>query len=663
MITIPTTPEQSLRIVILRRRGKGWSALLGNLKEGSLKVEETRLFDEFQPRDSSDPKQNELETWLEEQGNPDVHLLIQACVTISRVLDLNPEDDEDLDQTLRLQAESHLLGGAPAHRVGMVTLPARPHTNRQGVVITWPESSVIDSPPITQQPLCIPETAALLALTPETELDGPLLHVERSTESLALVLEIDGRLVLRSTRESSNDDATWRDAVTHSVIETAITANEPLDKIDALRNEVRAAIEGRDELLLLPSSLRSYLLDAVEGTGDETWWQEWGLSVGALLASTGPLHPLTTFRLHRPVQSGGALGEMMRTLSKSNLMIPILIAAFFAITAIPMATAWVRLKIIENKIEDQSKLEQVLETTDMQKGVYIEIAKRSWPITKLLGDLANCVPLGIEAETIIVNEGDSIILRGSAGAYKGQSPIALIHEMLGRMKSTNVFTDFNYSEDPINSGGRVEFSINTRVEEPFRQVRSFTQDFAKTSHAQLRYPHAFDEDGNAIGSSNGSAATPEHIGDTASTSNNDLVARVPTSTSRTGVGESSTGDTPPGVGRSSLLGPRGGGVSSSNRSGSSSSRTGSIIGSTGSATRRSQGTGARGTGGPAPIPESPTDTELGAMSKSEAKDLLTRIAEARQREDLDEETNKRLKEDFNRVLEHMRTANDDGGNG
>ena len=61
------------------------------------------------------------------------------------------------------------------------------------------------------------------------------------------------------------------------------------------------------------------------------------------------------------------------------------------------------------------------------------------------------------------------------------------------------------------------------------------------------------------------------------------------------------------------------------------------------------------------IPESPTDNELAAMSKSEANALLAKVAKARKRTDLDEETKSRLKVDFDRILTHMKSARNDGG--
>jgi hypothetical protein len=71
--------------------------------------------------------------------------------------------------------------------------------------------------------------------------------------------------------------------------------------------------------------------------------------------------------------------------------------------------------------------------------------------------------------------------------------------------------------------------------------------------------------------------------------------------------------------------------------------------------------GAGAGGGPAAtaaantaVPEAFTDEQLGAMSKEEARTLLSDISKARRRTDLDADTRKRLSDDFNRILEHLR---------
>jgi hypothetical protein len=54
------------------------------------------------------------------------------------------------------------------------------------------------------------------------------------------------------------------------------------------------------------------------------------------------------------------------------------------------------------------------------------------------------------------------------------------------------------------------------------------------------------------------------------------------------------------------------------------------------------------------VPDPFTDEELGAMSKEQARGLLSEVSRARRREDLDAETRKRLSDDFNRILEHLK---------
>ena len=118
-----------------------------------------------------------------------------------------------------------------------------------------------------------------------------------------------------------------------------------------------------------------------------------------------------------------------------------------------------------------------------------------------------------------------------------------------------------------------------------------------------------------------------------------------------------------GAGRESLTGVRGGVTSRGNSaSSSSSSRRGSIRGATGQAVRRSDSSGAASSGsGPAPIPDEFTDAELAALSRPEANELLSRVAKAKQRSDLDDVTKQRLKDDVYRILDHMKTIPNTGG--
>ena len=54
------------------------------------------------------------------------------------------------------------------------------------------------------------------------------------------------------------------------------------------------------------------------------------------------------------------------------------------------------------------------------------------------------------------------------------------------------------------------------------------------------------------------------------------------------------------------------------------------------------------------VPDAFTDEQLAAMSKEEARTLLSEISKARRRNELDADTRKRLADDFQRILEHLK---------
>jgi hypothetical protein len=644
------------------------------LGENHIEVVETCSFP-VEPEEGAET----LNGWLESVGNPTPYLLLPAGLTISRVLELETDgESDDLESSLRLQAESHLLGGASAHRICMAALPKRFEGINQGLVITWPESSKADLPLLTDGPLCITETTALLAMLPESPLETPLLHVDRSTGSLALVLEHEGRLAVRSTREDATDPEAWRNAITHSVIETAVTNHQSTDEIMALRSTVEQALAGKEEILLLPQNVKTALAARVKGAEEgDAWWQEWGICAGALLACSGQLQPLTNLSPRKPVATEGTLGEISASLSRPVAAAAILIGAFFAIALLPLVTSWLRLTIIENKIDDQRQLEKILQTSKQQEAVYSEIAVRSWPMTKMLGDVANCLPLGIETDQITINEGDAIIIRGSAGPYGGMNPKELIQEMQVRLDNIGIFAPWDLSEESINSGGKIDFSISIPVSTPFKYVRNFSEDFAEKSHGERRYADTYARIAALEAEKNGEDGSidPGGTGDdepAARETTSSGTGTPPESTLASTAGQASdsrritrepeTEDaTPPGVGRESLTGVRGGSSASRRSSGSGSSRAGSIRGSSGSAVRRSDSSGAVSSGGDAPIPEILTATELAALSKPEASEVLARVAKARYRDDLDDETKKSLRSYFDRILEHMKSIPNAGG--
>lgn len=670
MMSTPNISEQIPLCVILKETQTGWSALLGRFEGGKVVRLETKYFphgvgenaDSTSDAAKNDVKKDEsrptseLDRWLLQNEVTQVFTLLSAGRTITRVLELNVSEEEDVEQALRLQAESHLLGGAPAYRVGMASLPPRSEQQRQGILFSWPDKGEVTLPDTEATVWFVPETAALLGLIPAQVQGSLFVHSDKESGSISILLDTPKGLIVRSTRVTLDENG-WKQDVVRTIVETAISSNMSTDEVKELKElaEQRIGEVGpdRNQCLIIPEQARSQIKDLVSQPIEAGWMNEWGLSLGALFAQSGRLAPLTRLQSDRQVKNVGPLREMLRTFSQTQTTVAILAATLVAMTLVPFISAWTSNALIKSKIDNLESLTQALETHDTQKGIYNEVAIRSWPVTKLLGDLANCIPLGIEADMIMINEGDSIILRGRASSYKGMRPSVLLSNMLTQLDDTGVFENATYSNEPINSGGVIDFSLTVTVKSPFLYVRSFEHDYAKVPHVQLRYPGSFeDAEDNTPGEATRAGESDEET-DAAN------IGQMSASASDGASGSSSR--TSSSSARSSL----GDDSRNSSRARSSSSGTGarssSMLGSSASPARRSDQASARGSAGPAVIPESPTDNELAAMSKSEANALLAKVAEARKRTDLDEETKSRLKVDFDRILTHMKSARNDGG--
>ena len=669
MISTPNTNEQIPRCVILKETKKGWSALLGRFEDGKVVELETKHFPhgvgenagatsgaaDQDARDEQSTPSSELDRWLLQNEVTQIFTLLSAGRTITRVLELNVSEEEDVEQALRLQAESHLLGGAPAYRVGMASLPIRSEQQRQGILFSWPDKGEVALPDTEATVWFVPETAALLGLVP-AQVEGSLfVHSDKETGSISILLDTPKGLIVRSTRVSLDGNG-WKQDVVRTIVETAISSNMSTDEVKELKTLAEERIGEVDpdenQCLIIPDQARSQIKDLVSQPIEAGWMNEWGLSLGALFAQSGRLAPLTRLQSDRQVKNVGPLREMIRTFSQTQTTIAILAATLVAMTLVPFISAWTSNALIRSKIDNLESLTEALETHDTQKGIYNEVAIRSWPMTKLLGDLANCIPLGIEADMIMINEGDSIILRGRASSYKGMGPSVLLGNMLTRLDDTGVFENATYSNEPINSGGVIDFSLTTTVKSPFLYVRTFDHDFGKVPHVQLRYPGSFeDAEENTPGESTraddfneeADAANIGQMSASASEPQRDSSSRSPSSGARSSLGDDSR--------NSSRARPSSSG---------SGARSSSMLGSSASPARRSDQASARGSSGPAVIPESPTNNELAAMSKSEANALLAKVAKARKRTDLDEETKARLKDDFDRILTHMKSVRNDG---
>ncbi|HVP74133.1 MAG TPA: hypothetical protein VMS30_10375, partial [Phycisphaerales bacterium] len=96
-------------LAVLHRNGKAWHALVVNRAEARPVIVSSREFTLDQA--------SRIDQWLTDQKAGSVLCVLRAAAVICRTVPLPDAPVEQLEPALRLQAEAHLLGTAPPHRV------------------------------------------------------------------------------------------------------------------------------------------------------------------------------------------------------------------------------------------------------------------------------------------------------------------------------------------------------------------------------------------------------------------------------------------------------------------------------------------------------------------------------------------------------------------
>jgi hypothetical protein len=587
-----------------------------------------------------------LGAWLSKRACRDLRLVLPAASTIVRLVPMPAGPESQMLAALRLQAEGIFLGSVPSCRMGLAILGDAGAAERQGCIMAWPESQVGIALPLALDAIAtfVPEPAAMLALaTP----DMPVVSANRADGSIAIVMQSPSGLVLRATREAAaEDDAAWQDDLRRAIAETALNAGVAAADVARIATDAeRHAVRLGDTTLVVDPALRDRLERSIElasGLGaDREWLDEHAILVGAAIASTGA--NAEGFRLRRREErdAPGSLSRILQRYSQPGRALRVALAAYVLLAVAPVATSWLRLKVVEWKLPaDAGTFERTQRAVEQRISHYSALSKRAVPMLKLLGDLACCTPDGIEVESVQLSATQGVTVRGVAKAQGEDSAAEIISSMARLMDGSGVFDKTNWRFGVPDRPGNFKFDLSSGLSQPSAMPEyPEERDWSVQTLAQRKYPSAGDDDDQpasggapvASGSDGGdaSAADDGTPGETiaAATSRPDAPAAGGTSASR-------------GIGRRT---PTGGEAEA------------------GGSTPVAQGTGAGAGGGPAvvsqsnvPVPEPISEERLMAMSKDELNAELAALAKARRRQDLDEETKKRVLGDFNRVLSRLK---------
>lgn len=467
-----------------------------------------------------------------------------------------------------------------------------------------------------------------------------MVDLDRGSGCVGIAVQMGAAITYRVVREDGSDDQAWEEAARRAVAETLLLAGVDDNEVAQMVEAVRAQFPSGGNGLITPGGPSASELGAmVAGTSDDPeWWHQWGLLVGAGLASSGDLAPTVQLRAVEARAAGGFLSRSIERCSEPKTAAVLVASAIAAVALLPLGVAGLRMAVLGWKLPDPQAYERLLQRADQQAAMYREYQRFAWPMTKLLGDLASTTPEGIEFESVTLGFGSPMTVSGAAKPQGSQSATDAILMMERQMRDSGIFDRVVKNWEAPNAAGIVKFTITASVTQPV-QMPDYpeVQDFAKRTLRDRRYG----TDSGAVASSSPPPSTPPSAPPPqAPPSGPPVVAINPPGT-------------PPKAPDATPEAPK-----------TDSTATASA---TETRTRRGFGTAAndaatRGSSRPAgaddaaSIPDPLTDEQIKSMSKAEANEALARVSRARAQKNLDPAVEQRLKDEFYKLINHQKTA-------
>lgn len=671
----PTTTIDDTLLAVAERQPDSWRVLL--VRRGDRPTV-------LNAREFAATDEAGLASWLESQRCGDLRVVLPSSATIIRSVAVPAAAPMQMLAALRLQAEGMFLGSMPIARIGLGVIDGASDAERQGIIMAWPESQigVGVGGRLESMARYVPEPAAMLALASGNR---PVISADRRDGSIAVALRGPSGLVLRATRETPGDDVegdtAWNEGLRRALVETALNAGMEPGAIAAFIGETeRSVSRDGDRVFLFDAGLRSHLearlsVQVAAADGDGDWWSTWAIPLGAAVVACGPLAELSKMRRFEERNAPTGVERFIERYSQPSRALRVGLVAFTLVGVAPIASAWLRGKVLEFKMPEASHaFERSQRDIEQRIALYTELSKRTLPVAKILGDLACCTPDGIEIESIQLSPTQGVTLRGVAKAQGERSAAEIVNSMATLMDSSGVFDKTHWRWNTPDGRGIFKFDLDALIVRPtldadFPEER----DWAVKTLAQRKYGSIADEADGGAQPSAGSTAAATDTGKPDATKPAVADAGKPADGAGDGAPPETAiaqGNRPPAtdVGAAGSTGAADGSTTSlpsrgiGRRDPASAPGAGTTPPATDAATKpATAGSGAGAGGGPAAtaaantaVPDAFTDEQLAAMSKEEARTLLSEISKARRRNELDADTRKRLADDFQRILEHLK---------
>jgi len=637
-VNTPTrTDATNDHVLILHQRGSVWQGLLALPQPGrGIKVIETASFS---------AAGDDIQAWMDERSITLARVILPASHVICRTCSLPESDDAQLESALQLQLETQLLGAAPSHRIGGAILPGAAHASvRTGLILAWPESTAFSGPPLKIEPLFIPDITAIASLMNGLHPPDPILWCDRIDGSIGLVLAQQERVLVRATQEELSSPDAMAKSIRTLLLESALQTGSTSETAQELAERSVQALGATetDHVLLLPTPVLDDMSERIQGVDiDARWCETWGVAAGAALALSNDLVLLTTFRKELPQETPSLVESTTRRLKTTEVAAWLTMVAVLLLAFGPLLVHGLRLgvlKILHPGIEAQVT---AFEDGRNRQTMYRAMLAETWPMSKLLADIANNTPEGIELESVKIGHGEPVKIRGIAKPNGDKDAAALATKMKAQLQGSGVFNDVTLRWENSETYGDREFDITAQVERPhFRPAYITEQDFGAWTLVARRSGEGPDgdtggDDGDTTAVTDATPASATETNASPLSGLSEAEDRTPQSGSMTSRPSRPAGDRD---------------TSRPNRNSNSG------VASRGNSDDQGADLTSIPTGR---IPEPLTEEQIQTLSLSEARIKLKEVADARKHV-RDDEVSERLRNEFKMIMAHMRELQKSG---
>lgn len=478
-------------LAVVQRCGRRWRSLVARIdSNGGSDSHPPRLIDtrEFAPEQAE-----EMEAWIDGHLAGQIVCVLHASSVICRTCSLPDASPEQQEAALRLQAEAHLLGIAPPHRVGMAVMEqAAEETGVLGLILAWPETTHVHTPPLSRTVQYAPDLAGLAGIMGNQRPSHPLLWLDREDGSFAMALSHPNGVAFRGLREEADENETWKTAVGRAIAETGLNYGYSGTFIEGTVRNVKQwmdSIEAGDAQLHLPANLIGEAAAKIEGApADADWWSKFGALAGIVIARAGTLASLTNLQKDAPTETPSMMGEIVDRLSRPSTARIAVLACVLVLMFGPLVTNTMRWGILQ--VRHGNLDEQLVRYNEVSNklAIYRQLRDSSWSMTKVLADIANNTPEGIELEWIRVNQNRQFNVRGTAIPFEDLQARNLVDIMRDNLRDSGIFDEISMNWGDGDAYGASQFELSAYIADPYLRKRyTLERDFAEWTLAERRY--------------------------------------------------------------------------------------------------------------------------------------------------------------------------------